>query len=132
MDSTTEDLTSTLLKTNISHQASLSQLEFEFQTPPIWTWIVVTFLVIFLSSAAFLPSFVLGPLEVFREFMYAVGHPQLWQSCFYVAAFLHVLEATFALYLAQKVDPQRKAYWFWQTLYLGYFSLSLLLQKAKL
>lgn len=120
-----DSTTSNFLKTQTSYQDCISQ------TPSILVWIFVTLLVVLLFSAAFLPSSVLGPLKVFHEGMYVVGPPQLWQSISYVVVLVHVMEAMFALYLAQKVDPQNVALWFWQTLYLGFFSLGLLLQKAK-
>lgn len=91
----------------------------------------MTLLAVVLFSAAFLPSSGLGPLEVFRRGMYVVGPPQLWQSVSYVVVFAHVLEATYAIYLAQKVDSENVVFWFWQTFYLGFFSLNILLQKAK-
>jgi len=126
-----DSTTSNLPKIKTSYQDCISQTQFEFQTPSLLVWIFVTLFLLLLFAVAFLPSIFLGPLEVFREGMYIVGPPQLWQSISYVVVLVHVVEATFALYLAQKVDPQNVALWFWQTLYLGFFSLGLLLQNAK-
>ena len=103
----------------------------EFQTASIPSWVAVGLGAALLFATAFLPSVSLGPLGFLREGLYTVGSPQVWRSVLYVGAFIHVVEASFAFYLARRVDPQNEALWFWQTLFLGFFSLSSLLQKSK-
>ncbi|KAG0608988.1 hypothetical protein M758_8G148900 [Ceratodon purpureus] len=109
----------------------VSQSGSQFQTASLPSWIVVTFGVALLISTAFFPSVSLGPLGFLREGLYSVGSAQVWQSVFYVGAVAHVVEASVALYLARRVDPQNEALWFWQTLFLGFFSLRTLLEKSK-
>lgn len=100
---------------------------------PSWFfWVGLTFVAYpLLFICAFVPAPVLGPLEGLRTPLYLVGAPERWQSVFYVSVVIHVVEAGYALYLARKVDPANASAWFWQTLYMGFFSLNLLLQKAK-
>jgi hypothetical protein len=103
----------------------------EFHTASIPSWVAVGFGAALLLATAFLPSVSLGPLGFLREGLYTVGSPQVWRSVLYVVAVIHVVEASFAFYLARRVDPQNEALWFWQTVFLGLFSLSSLLQKSK-
>ena len=110
---------------------NISQPGSEFQPASLPIWIVVGFGAALLFTTAFLPSVSLGPLKFLREGLYVVGPSKTLQSIFYVGAFIHVLEAAFAAYLARRVDPQNQAQWFWQTLFLGFFSLRVLLQKSK-
>lgn len=109
----------------------ITQSRSEFQPASIQSWVAVTFGAAVLVSTAFLPSVSLGPLEFLRQGLYVVGPSEVWKSILYGGAFVHVVEAAFAFFLARRIDPQNEAFWFWQTLYLGFFSLSLLLQKSK-
>lgn len=128
-----DSITPTLPDNKISNKDYIAEPQSELQTPSIWIWIVMTLGVALLFSTAFLPSSFLGPFKVLCTSMYVVGPPQLWQFVLYGSILIHVLEAVFALHVARKVDPQHQALWFWQTLYLGYFSLRLLqLQEAEL
>lgn len=101
-----------------------------FQPAPLPGWVAVTIGITVLIAAALFPQYHLGPLEVLRLGLYSVATPQVLQSVLYVGVVLHVLEATYAWYLAGRVDPHNQTLWFWQTLYLGMFSLSILLGKA--
>jgi len=82
--------------------------------------------------AAFYPDTTLPrPLDALRRGIYLIGPPKVIQMIVYVSVFLHVLEASFAFYLAQKVDPSNAYLWFWQSFYMDVFSLNLLLRKGK-
>ena len=107
------------------------QSENTFQAASPLGWIAVGSAAALLVSTAFLPSVTLGPLEFLREGLYRVGSPQLYQSLFYGGAVVHLVEGTVAFYLARRVDPQHATLWFWQTFFIGFFSLGTLIQKYK-
>ena len=112
--------------------APKNSLQSEFESPPVVLWIGLTLAFILLFISAFYPDIsLLGPFEFFRRGLYLVGPPKVLQNVAYVAALLHVVEALYALFLARKFDPSNASLWFWQTLYMGFFSLYLLMQKEK-
>ncbi|KAK4348952.1 hypothetical protein RND71_031707 [Anisodus tanguticus] len=55
--------------------------------------------------------------------------PTIWAWLFSAAA--HLGEGIYAWNLAKRIDPANARGWFWQTFALGFFSLRLLLKRAK-
>lgn len=112
--------------------APKKSLQSGFESPPVVLWIGLTLAFILLVISAFYPdTSLLGPFEIFRRGLYFIGPPKVLQNVAYFSALLHVVEASYALFLARKFDPLNASLWFWQTFYMGFFSLYLLMQKEK-
>ncbi|PON90516.1 Hopanoid-associated sugar epimerase [Trema orientale] len=98
--------------------------------PTIYTWLFCVIGMSTLFCAAYLPD--IGPVPFFRAIT-LFFYRSMWivRMVFLVAAALHVGEAIYAWYLANRVDPDNSRGWFWQTFALGIFSLRFLLKRAR-
>jgi hypothetical protein len=115
-----------------AESAPKKSLQSGFESPPVVLWIGLTLAFILLFISAFYPDIsLLGPFEIFRRGLYLIGPPKVLQNVAYGSALLHVVEASYALFLARKLDPANTSLWFWQTFYMGFFSLYLLMRKGK-
>ncbi|KAK7382902.1 hypothetical protein VNO78_28566 [Psophocarpus tetragonolobus] len=98
--------------------------------PTIYVWLFCVIGMISLFCGAFLPErgimFLLRAtcLFVFRS---------IWVTrlVFLLATAAHIVEAIYAWFLAKRVDHANAKGWFWQTFALGFFSLRLLLKRAR-
>ncbi|KAK4753380.1 hypothetical protein SAY87_022178 [Trapa incisa] len=98
--------------------------------PTIYAWLFVLIGLPALMAAAFLPG--IGPLR-FLQSLALFLFRSMWMTrlVFFLAVACHVGEAMYAWNLARSVDPDNSRGWFWQTLALGFFSLRLLLKRAR-
>jgi len=100
-----------------------------FKSPSLFWWI----LIFFGAGLNALYSFVLEPPFFWNPFGFITdNHVVAQQYCqfifWYILVLLHVLEGSYALFLAlrSKEEKRNAMQWFIQTLLLGYASLGLL------
>ncbi|XP_057516977.1 uncharacterized protein LOC130798119 isoform X2 [Amaranthus tricolor] len=97
--------------------------------PSIYPWIFCVCGLSGLFAINFLPN--VGPITLLNDialFIFrSTRNIQIFSS---IVAVAHTSEATFAWFLAKKVDRTNAKGWFWQTLLLATFSLRLLLKRA--
>lgn len=104
----------------------------DLEMPNIFAWLFGLGGMFQLFCCAFIPPLYLGPFVWVRSFGLLVFQSiKNLQILFYISALLHITEACYAWLLARRVDPSNVKGWFWQTFALGYFSLRLLLKRAK-
>lgn len=98
--------------------------------PTIYTWLFCVIGMSSLFGGAFLPD--IGIIFFLRALCLFIFR-SLWVTrlVFLLATAAHVGEAIYAWYLAKRVDPANARGWFWQTFALGFFSLRLLLKRAR-
>ncbi|KAF5194949.1 3 beta-hydroxysteroid dehydrogenase type [Thalictrum thalictroides] len=98
--------------------------------PTIYAWLFCIIGMSALFCAAFLPAY--GPNKLNRTFtLFFLRSITTAQIVFILATMAHVIEGLYAWKLAKRVDPANAKGWFWQTFALGFFSLRLLLKRAK-
>lgn len=98
--------------------------------PTIFAWLFCVIGMISLFCGAFLPD--IGILFFLRATCLFVFRSMLvTRLVFLLATTAHIAEAIYAWHLAQRVDPSNAIGWFWQTFALGFFSLRLLLKRAR-
>ncbi|XP_023536108.1 short-chain dehydrogenase/reductase family 42E member 1-like [Cucurbita pepo subsp. pepo] len=98
--------------------------------PTIYAWLFCVVGMSIMFCAAFLPD--VGPVPFFKGIsLFFFRSIQVVRMVFLIAFLLHVGEGTYAWFLARKVDPANSRGWFWQTFALGFFSLRLLLKRAR-
>nr|ATB19688.1 putative NAD(P)-binding Rossmann-fold superfamily protein [Juniperus drupacea]ATB19694.1 putative NAD(P)-binding Rossmann-fold superfamily protein [Juniperus scopulorum] len=118
------------MKTTITYWKEKKKMELD--TPNIFIWLYITLGMFQLFCVAFIPLPYLGPLKWVRWLgILLFRSVRNLQILFYVATLLHVGEAIYAYFLAQRVDQANARGWFWQTFALGFPSLRLLLKRAK-
>ena len=98
--------------------------------PTIYTWGFCVIGMILLFASGWFPD--IGPVPILRSlglfFFQSMFGIRL---AFCIATAVHIGEAIYAWCLAKRVDPVNARGWFWQTFALGFFSLRLLLKRAK-
>lgn len=98
--------------------------------PTIHVWLFCFVGMSILFCAAFLPD--VGPVPFFKAIsLFFFRSIEVVRMVFLVAFLLHIGEGVYAWFLARKVDPANSKGWFWQTFALGFFSLRLLLKRAR-
>lgn len=98
--------------------------------PTIYAWLFCVIGMISLFCGAFLPD--IGIMSLLRATCLFVFR-SMWVTrlVFLLATAAHIAEAIYAWYLAKRMDPANARGWFWQTFALGFFSLRLLLKRAR-
>eukprot|EP00250_Pteridium_aquilinum_P004068 c14308_g1_i2 orf=420-890(+) len=95
----------------------------------LYCWSVVIGMLALLGCA-FIPPPFLGPLECLRSFyLFFFRTRGNLQTFFVVANLIHLGLATFAFFVARRVDSLHAAGWFWQTFIFGHGSFKLLLLR---
>lgn len=101
----------------------------ELDGPTIYAWLFCVFGLSGLFAVNFLPD--IGPVAFLREISLLIfGSMRNLRIALGIVVTAHTSEATFAWFLAKRVDPVNATGWFWQTLLLATFSLRLLLKRA--
>uniref|UniRef100_A0A0D6QXP4 3-beta hydroxysteroid dehydrogenase/isomerase domain-containing protein n=1 Tax=Araucaria cunninghamii TaxID=56994 RepID=A0A0D6QXP4_ARACU len=102
------------------------------ERPNIFAWLFCVGGMFLLLCVAFMPSSYLGPLVWVKSFgILLFRSVRNLQILFWLSALTHLIEAIYAYFLSQRVDPANAKGWFWQTFALGFPSLRLLLKRAK-
>ncbi|KAJ8540814.1 hypothetical protein K7X08_001630 [Anisodus acutangulus] len=98
--------------------------------PTIWAWLFCVIGMSSLFAAAYLPDY--GPIPFIRA-VHLFFFPSMLalKLMFVLAAAAHLGEGIYAWNLAKRIDPANARGWFWQTFAFGFFSLRLLLKRAK-
>ncbi|XP_059291895.1 uncharacterized protein LOC132045347 [Lycium ferocissimum] len=98
--------------------------------PTIWAWLFCVIGMSSLFAAAYLPDY--GPIPFIRAVhLFFFPSMLVLKLMFVLAAAAHLGEGIYAWNLAKRIDPANARGWFWQTFALGFFSLRLLLKRAK-
>lgn len=98
--------------------------------PTIYAWLFCIVGMTSLFAAAYLPDF--GPVPFLRTVsLFFFRSMSMVRIVFVSAVAGHIGEAIYAWRLAKRVDPENSTGWFKQTLVLGFFSLRLLLRRAR-
>ncbi|KAL5072245.1 hypothetical protein RYX36_023132 [Vicia faba] len=99
--------------------------------PTIYAWLFCVIGMTSLFCAAFLPDtiWIVSLLRAICLFVF--GSIWMTRLVFLLATLTHVIEGSYAWYLAKRVDPANARGWFWQTFALGFFSLRFLLKRAR-
>lgn len=99
--------------------------------PTIYAWLFCVIGMISLYCAAFLPgdSGIVFHLRAIS--LFALRSMWMIRLVSLLATAAHIIEAIYAWHLAKRVDPANARGWFWQTFALGFFSLRLLLKRAR-
>ncbi|KAF6174159.1 hypothetical protein GIB67_033691 [Kingdonia uniflora] len=102
----------------------------ELDGPTIYAWLFSVIGMSLTFITAFLQD--IGPMKPIRYIsLFIFRSIEALQIAFYLAVAAHIIEATYAWYLAKRVDPANAKGWFWQTFALGFFSLRILLKRAQ-